>query len=238
MKIHYDDSLRAEARARLAKSCEDFFGFGLEHLTFTYATWNLSTWKEDDMTEITNNPKNTLKVLDKLWNEIAATDRNTTIRPYETSMTLSIPKARPIQFHAGINNIITTSGLVEMAKRGTDEHSTGTGSTHGAVGKGDGAGGATDEALSDVALESEEDRKAFSTDGVAQVSGTTERYGAPFSVSDLASGAGTQITEAGLFTKSSGGECISHVTANAVTVNTGRIMTLQTDITHANGTTL
>lgn len=185
------------------------------------------------MTEIINDPKRTLKVMDKLWQEIAATDRNTTVKPYEVNIDLGIPTAKPIEYNSELYNIITTSGLVEMAKRGTDEHSTGTGCTHGAVGT-----SGTAEALGNTALGAEEDRKAFSTDGVAQVSGTTERYGMPFQASDLASGAGTVIQEAALLTKASGGECVSRVTAAGVTVDTGRIMVMQTDITHANGTSV
>jgi len=227
--IWYDDTGRAETRRAFLKAVKDHLGFDASHLTFQYSLWNLSTWREDEMSEIIDKPQNTLKVLDKLWGELATTDRNTTIEPFETRIKLGIPESKPIEYNLLIPNIITTSGLVEMAKRGTDEHSTGTGCTHGAVGT-----GSTAEALADVALETEKARKAFSTDGVSQVSGTTERYGMPFTAADVT--AGSIITEAALLTKVSGGECVSRVTAAGVTVNTGRIMTMQTDITHANGT--
>ncbi len=229
MTFHYDDSLRAEAKTRWLKATKDFFGFDPEHLTIAYSTWNLSTWKEDELKEIIDKPQNTLKVLDNLWQEIASTDRNTTIQPYETCLQLGIPKSKPLEMRADLYNIITTSGLVEIAKRGTDDTSTGTGCTHGAVGS-----GTTSEALGDVALETELDRKAFATDGVSSVSGTTERYGMPFTATDV--GAGAVVAEAALLTKSSGGECVARVVASGVTVATGRIMTMQTDITHTNGT--
>jgi hypothetical protein len=230
LTFHYDDTLRAERKAQLAKACQDYFGFGLEHITFRYANWNLSTWRKDEMTEVMDNPTNMLNVMDKLWQEIADTDRNTTIKPFETSMSIDLPKVDPIKLYTTVPNIITTSGLVEVGTWSTGEDTTNFVS-HGAVGT-----GTTTEALANVAMESEEDRKDFATNGTATMSGTTERYGMPFADTDLASGAGTAIAEAGLLTASSGGELISRVTATPVSVDSGRILTMQVDITNANGT--
>ena len=225
--IHYDDSIRAEARDRFKKSCEDMFGFGPEHLTLQYNTWNISLWNEDDMKILQEKPKDTLYILDKMWKELADTDRDTTIRPLSSQIKLGIPRC-PILKYNPLLNIITTSGLIELAKRGTAEAATTTGTTHGAVGI-----GTTAEALANTALQTEKSRKAFDTAGTRAVSGTTERYGLAFSRSDFS--VDENISEAGLFTKASGGECIARVVATPVTVTTGRIITMQVDVTHVNG---
>jgi len=228
--IGYDDTRRAETRAQLHKALRDHLGMGPEHITLDYNTWNLSTWHEDEMLYLQNEPNQILNYLDKLWIEIANTDRNTTIKPIETSLALGLPREKTVKIHYNsIYNIITTSGLVEIGARGTAEADTTTGVTHGAVGI-----GTTAEALADVALETEEDRKEFDTDGVRAMSGTTERYGLAFSRSDFS--ADKEISEAGLLTKVSGGHLVARVVATPVTVSTGRIMTMQVDITHVNGT--
>lgn len=228
MPIHYDDTRRAEARAAFNKSVKDLFGFGAEHLVLTYSTWNLSTWNDEDIPEIINKPQSILATLDRIWQEIAWTDRNTTISPCETRMSLGLPIA-PVECRPDMPNIMTTSGMIEMANRGPYTHDGTSGTTHGAVGR-----GTTSEKLSDIKLEDEIDRKAYSTDGKREVAGTTERYGLPFSRTDFA--ADEVVTEAAMFTAASDGHCIARVVSNGVTVSTGRTMTMQTNITHINGT--
>jgi len=227
--IGYDDTLRAESRAQFAKAVKDHFGFEPEHLTLQYNTWNISLWDEQDMKILQEKPRDTLKILDETWAEIRNTDRkSTTITPISSEIKLGIPMSSPILYQR-TPNVIPTSGLVEIAKRGTAETATTTGTTHGAVGT-----GTASEALGDKTLGTEKDRKAFDTDGTRAHSSTTERFGLAFSRSDFA--ADETITEAGLFTKVTGGEMIARVVAAGVTITTGRIMTMQVDITHINGT--
>lgn len=228
--LHFDDVARAQASKQFKKACQDLFGFGPEHLKLQYNTWNISLWNQEDMKILEEKPRDTLKTLDAMWKEISSTDRNTTIKPISTEIKLGLPRApKSLLYSNSFLNIIPTSGLIEMAKRGTAETATTTGTTHGAVGT-----GTTSEALADVGLETERDRKEFDTDGTRAVSGTTERYGLAFSRSDFA--ADYDISEAALLTKSTGGWCIARVVATPVTVTTGRIMTMQVDITHINGT--
>lgn len=228
--IYYDDVRRAEARQQFKKACKDLFGFGAEHLTLDYSNWNRSLWHKEDMKILQEKPKKTLEVLDKVWMEIANTDRNTTIKPIFSELKLGIPSVHKSLIYNEKNpNIIPTSGLVEIGARGTGETSTTTGTTHGAVGS-----GTTTEALADKTLETELDRKEFDTDGTRAMSGTTERYGLAFSRSDFTSD--VTITEGGLLTKLSGGELVAHILGTGITVTTGRIFTMQVDITHINGT--
>jgi len=230
--LHYDDVRRAENRKQFNKACKDLLGFGPEHLTLQYNTWNISLWHEEDMKILQEKPKNTLQILDKMWAELANTDRNTTIKPLSSEIKLGIPKIpRTAIYNDKFMNIIPTSGLVEMGARGTGESATTTGTTHGGVGTGSVA-----EALADKTLGSEVDRKEFDTDGTRAMSGTTERYGLAFSRSDFTQD--ETITEAGLLTKVTGGELIARVVATGVTVTTGRIMTMQVDITKINGTSV
>lgn len=208
---------------------KDKHGFSIDHTRFAWNTWNLSLWNVKDVPEFEKNPDKLLYNLDRIWKERATTERKTTVEPIQSQIILGSRFPKLITFQKR-NNILTTSGLVELAKRGTNEASTTTGTTDCAVGT-----GTTAETLADIAMETEIDRKVFDTDGDRAVSGTTERYGMAFSYSDLGS-VDRNITEAGLLTKSSGGELIARVVGTAINVTTGRIMTAQIDITHANGT--
>lgn len=214
-----------ESLELMAKTLKDR-GLDASHLNLSWNLWNLALWQEEDVKELVENPKNTLPFLDKIWAEIRS-KAGSTIKPIMSEMNFG-KFGKAVTFQQRYN-IITTSGLIEMAKRGTAEAATTTGTTHVAIGT-----GSTAEALADVTLEAEKARKEFDTAGTRAVFGTTERYGAPFSRSDLS--ADETITEAGLLTKAALGELIARVTATGVTITTGRIMTVQVDITHANGT--
>jgi len=210
---------------RMVKSLKDR-GLDPEHLSLSWNLWKLVLWQEEDVKEIVEHPKKTLEFLDNIWREIKQKPKST-IRPLQVEINFG-DFVKKITWQNRFN-ILTTSGLIEMAKRGTAESVTTTGTTHCAVGI-----GTTAEVLADTTLEDEKDRKEFDTDGVRAVSGTTERYGMPFARSDFS--ADETITEAGLLTLSALGELIARVTAAGVQITTGRILTVQVDITHANGT--
>ena len=220
---------KEEERLILHRIFKDLHGFDIEHIRWAWNTWNLSLWNEEEVSEFVNDPNHLLTHLDKIWKERASTHKKTSIEPLSSQIVLGGKFPKLLTYQAK-HNILTTSGLVEMSKRGTGESATTTGTTHCAVGT-----GTTAEALADKTLETEIDRKEFDTDGDRATSGSTERYGMAFTFSDLGS-VNREITEAGILTKVAVGELIARITANAISVTTGRIMTVQIDITHANGT--
>lgn len=160
--------------------------------------------------------------LDRLVAEAAATDRNTAVRP-EAVRVVSRSMPAPLVWNRA-RNILTTAGMAEMAKSRTGQTSS-TNSHHG-IGT-----GTVSETLGDTSLGTEEDRKSV---GSRSVSGTTERYTTAFSDADV-SGLPKDITEAGIFTAASGGIMIARVTANAVRLSSGRIITVGTTVSHENG---
>jgi len=204
------------------------FGFNPEHLRFSWNTWKIANWNTEEV-PFEHNPKHLLSDLDHIWKERAATDKNTVTTPLQAQMILGgqFPKLITMQDR---NNILTTSGLRDMALARTGSAPTTTGTTHAAVGT-----GTTSEALTDIIMETEIDRKEFDTDGDRDSVAATERYAMAFSYTDLGS-VDREITEAGLLTKASVGELIARVTSNAVSMTTARIMTIQVDVSHANGT--
>ena len=110
-----------------------------------------------------------------------------------------------------------------MAKRSTGDSSLT--NTHHAVGT-----GTTTPALADTALQTESARKEIAS---RLVQNETERYGSSFVSSDF-SGLPLDIAEAGILTASSGGILMLHVTSDAFEMDTGGIMTVQTNLTHEN----
>lgn len=229
--MNLDKYTKEEKKVLLKELLTDRFGFGLEHLRFAWNTWKFGLWNEDEV-PFTDHPKRILSDLDKLWLEIqndVENNRHTTAHPIDAQIVLGSRFPKLISYQER-KNILTNSGLIEMAKRGTNEASVATGTEYCAVGT-----GTTAEDLTDVAMETEIDRKEFDADGDRAVAGKTERYGMAFSYSDLGS-VDREITEAGLLNKSSGGDLIARVTASAISVTSARIMSVQIDITHANGT--
>lgn len=210
---------------------KDHFGFGIEHLRFAWNTWKFGLWNENEVPDFKNKPNRIISHLDKLWREIESdivNKKNTTPKPIQSQLILGSKFPKLISYQQK-ENLLTNSGLIEMAKRGTNEERVPAGTTHCAIGT-----GTTSPALTDVALETEVDRKEFDTDGDRAVSGKTERYGMAFSYSDVGS-VDRDITEAGLFNKSSGGDLIARITSEIIPLTTGRIISVQIDITHQNG---
>ena len=200
---------------------KNMLGVTPEHLTLSQSFWNLGLWKQDEVPFLENNSR-LIHNLDKLHREMMATDRKTTVKP--EMIQLIGAKNRAIKYRKNIPNILTNAGMAEMAKRSTGQSSLT--NTHHAVGT-----GTTTPTLQDTALQTESARKEI---GTRLVQNQTERYGSSFLHSDF-SGLPLDIAEAGLLTASSGGILILHVTSDAFEVDTGSIMTVQTNITHENG---
>ncbi|GKS67362.1 hypothetical protein YTPLAS73_09090 [Nitrosarchaeum sp.] len=200
------------------------FGFGPEHLTMYYSAWNFAKWPLDETYDyFVNNHKKGIENYDKLIRECNSTDRNTTIRPKLVNKIY--PKIN------GLPNIITSNGLLEIAKSRTGE-STKT-NTHMVFGS-----GTASEALSDTQLESQMFAKSFDADGARTVETSTnlEKYLMPVLPSDDTPP--FSVTECGIATGASPPTdiLISRVTFNSIQVDTDDLLTVLVTIGHENGT--
>jgi len=188
--------------------------------------WNMALWNEADYPELAINDQHLLGKIDKIFAEIAATDRNTIIEPLQMEI-----KHGSKSFFAQTKqkNIIPSIALTEMAKRSVGSSTT-TNMAH-AIGTDN-----TTPSLTDTLLGAEIFRKAIGTKTVAS---QTERYGSAFTGSELGSPP-QNIVEAGLFTVLTSNTPIigAHVTFTVFILDVGKIFTLQTNISHKNGVAL
>jgi len=205
------------------RACLAKFGLDPEHLTLTFNLWSFATWQQDDVSYFENR-KGLLNNLDRVWNEIKETDRKTTVKPLSACAINGLPIPRIVNWQEKVPNILPNAGMKEMGKRSTAESTTT--NTHHAIGT-----GTTAAALGDTALETEVGRKVI---GDRVVVNQTERYGTAFTSSDITPP--KTITEAGVLTLASLGVLILHVIGAGQLLDTGLIVTVQTNITHANGT--
>ena len=205
------------------QGCRAKFGLDPIHLTLQSNIWTFTTWKEDDVPYF-ENKKGLLDNLDRVWNEINEADRNTTVKPVSVSLINGLPIPKILNFDDRVPNILPNEGMKEMGKRSTAESTTT--NTHHAIGT-----GTTAAALGDTTLETEVGRIVI---GDRVVVNQTERYGTAFTSSDITPP--KTITEAGILTLAAGGVLILHVIGAGQLLDTGLIVTVQTNITHANGT--
>jgi hypothetical protein len=199
-------------------------GFGLDHSTIQNNKWTLAVWNEDSVPHFRDS-NHLISDLDSIWKELANTDRNTTVLPEQAEI-LTDKKNYLLDYSKNVDNILTNAGMGDMAKNRTAESSNGT--SHVAVGT-----GTTTESVSDTALETEVDRKAWAEKVTVN---QTERYASSFSRSDFSSD--VTLTEAGGFTDDNTGDniLVFRVTYSDKSISTGQIMTTQVAITHVNGT--
>lgn len=185
--------------------------------------WNLALWNESDYPQLQNNSHLYENVM-KIFKEINETDKNTVIKPQQIAICINNKS-----FTAILNqeNILPNLGMNEMAKRSTGETSS-INVSH-AIGT-DG----TTPTLADTTLGAEIARIAI---GTQQVVNQTEQYSSAFTGADITSPPQT-LEEAGLFTTlpSVSGILIAHVSFSPFILDTGKIFTLLTNITHQNGT--
>jgi len=224
------------------KAVREKYGFEPEHLQVTYNLWSFATWNKDDVPYIVEaqakadeNPKlaigdktKMLHHLDKIWHEIANTTRNTIVKPVQTQLINGLPIPKILTYQDR-NNILTLDGMADMGKSRTAEASNT--NTHHGIGTGTTAETTADHVTYSGALETEQDRKAIGTRAVVN---QTERYGTAFLDTDIT--VPKSITEGGVFTAASGAILILRVTAAAQVLDTAQILTLQTNVTHQNGT--
>ena len=205
------------------QGCKAKFGLDPIHLTLITNLWNFATWKEDDVPYLQNKP-GLINNLDRLWKELKETDKNTTVKPLSINVINGCMPPKVVSWQDGIANILPNDGMTEMGKRSTAESTTT--NTHHAIGT-----GTTAAALGDTTLETEIGRKVI---GDRVVVNQTERYGTAFTSSDIIPP--KTITEAGVLTLAALGVLILHVIGAGQLLDTGLIVTVQTNITHANGT--
>jgi len=191
----------------------------LRHINLSYNYWTVATWNQDDVPHF-ENPK--IRDLEKIWAEIANTDRNTTVLPNQSE--LITPFGSLTSGQTKIPNILTNVGMADMAKNRTAESSLGT--SHVAVGDDK----TPSETVLDTALNNELDRKVWSE---KIVSNQTEKYAAAFVRSDF--GSDVTLKEAGGFTASSGVILVFRVTFADKAIGVGQIMTIQVSVEHKNG---
>ena len=206
------------AGKNLAAAIKQKLGHDPKHLSITKGIWILELWDRHQHANLLQNNNNLLNNLDNLHNQIAAKQ-------------LAAPVVQ--QVIAGDNklistqkqiNILTNTGMTEMAKRSTGQ--TNSTNTHHAVGT-----GTTSETVNDTTLETETARKAV---GSRVTVNQTERYATAFTDTELT--VGTVIAEASIQTAAAAGIMIARVTGTPVTITAGSIFTVQTNISHQNGT--
>jgi len=191
---------------------------GFKHLNLSYNYWTVAVWNKDEVPQF-ENPK--IRDLEKIWDEIASTDRNTTVLPDQSE--LITPWGSLLAGQRKIPNILTNDGMKNMAQNRTAESSLST--LEGAVGDDN-----TTELVTDTALGNELDRKPWSEKVVVN---QTEKYAISFVRSDF--GADVTLKEGGGFTASSGVILVFRVTFADKTITTGQIMTMQVSVQHQNG---
>ncbi len=190
----------------------------LKHINLSYNYWTIATWNQDEVPHF-ENPK--IRDLEKIWTEIANTDRNTTVLPNQSE--LITPFGSLTSGQTKIPNILTNDGMANMGKLSTAESVLD--NSHAAVGDDN-----TTELVTDVALGNELDRKVWSE---RVVSNQTEKYAVAFIRSDFSMD--EILREAGGFTASSGVIMVFRVTFADKAIGTGQIMTIQVSVQHQNG---
>ena len=199
------------------------FGFEPEHLTLQYNLWTIARWNESEVPELAKNDQNLISKLDKIWKEISETKRKTTVKPLSVTVVNGSISPRCLSYEERLN-ILTNLGMAEMGKRSTAESTTT--NTHHGIGT-----GITSETVSDTVLQTEVGRKVIGTRAVVN---QTERYGTAFTDADVT--VPKTITEAAIFTLLVAGVMILRITAAGQLLDTGNIITIQTNVTHINGT--
>lgn len=204
------------------KSVYDKFGFDPMHLNITVGRWIIESWDKSQFPELAKNDNNLTSKLDKLHKEFAESSKK---QEGPLTQELIVGQHHYIAQRKGVN-ILTNVGMNEMGKRSTAESSTT--NTHHAIGT-----GTTTETISDTTLETEVGRKVIGTRNVVN---QTERYSTAFTSADLTVAAPQNISEAGILTLAALGVLIVRITATPVELDVGKVITLQTNITHQNGT--
>jgi len=188
------------------------------HVNLQADNWILTKWNESEV-DFAKNPTCIVDNHEKLLKEILDCEGN----PRKTVLPTQVITA---------NNILTTAGLAESAKRDTGEVST----TVDYVGIGTSS---TAEAESQTSLGSEDSggsyaRRRLSTQGQRKVVNQTAKYGVLWQDSHV-SGVPLTIKEAGLFTAATSGVMHARVVFSDFAMSSGDLFVVQVNELHQNG---
>ena len=207
------------------------FGYDPVHFHIYENPWIVSTWRSKEVPELIElqargedlykkNPRFTdskqFDFLNKLWEELKNTTRNTVTRPLWNPI---------IKL-----NILTNGGMTEMGKRSTAE-STSTNS-HMNIGTGTTSELVTDDTTYSNSLQTQRARIAVASRATVS---QQERYSAAFSNPTHVTGS-PAISEAGINTHATSGIQIARVTFAAQSLLNGYTMAFQALVNHRNGT--
>ena len=188
------------------------------HVNLQTDNWIISKWREVDV-DFTTHPTRIIDNHEKLLLEIIECDGN----PGKTVLPTQIIIA---------NNILTTAGLTESAKRDTGETAT----TIDYCGIGTSS---TAEAESQTSLGAEDSggsyaRRRFSTVGQRKVVNQTAKFGVLFQDTHI-SAAPITLKEAGLFTALTSGVMHARVVFSNFAMSSGDLFVVQVNELHRNG---
>jgi len=187
-----------------------------KHINLQADAWIMTGWKSS---EISFKNSRIIEEHEKILQEIYNCQAN----PGKTVL--------PHYVETG-NNILTTAGLTESAKRDTGETSSTV--THVGIGTSTVA-----EAESQTGLQSEDSggsyaRRALASAGQRKVTNQTAKYGMLWQDSHV-SAVPLAISEAGLFTAVTSGICHARIVFSTFTMSSGDLFVVQCNELHQNG---
>ena len=188
------------------------------HVNLQTDNWIMTKWREDEV-DFAKNPTCIVDNHEKMLREILDCEGNAGKTVLPTQVITA-------------NNILTTAGLTEAAKRETGETST----TIDYCGIGTSS---TAEAESQTSLGSEDSggsyaRRRFSTQGQRKVVNQTAKFGVLWQDSHV-SGVPLTIKEAGLFTAATSGVMHARVVFSDFAMSSGDLFVVQVNELHQNG---
>ena len=188
------------------------------HVNLQTDNWIMTKWREDEV-DFAKNPTCIVDNHEKLLQEILECEGN----PGKTVLPTQVEVA---------NNILTTAGLTESAKRDTGETSTTI--THVGLGTSN-----TAEAESQTALGAELSggsyaRRALASAGQRKVVNQTSKYGMLWQDSNV-NPLPLTLKEAGLFTASTSGVMHARVVFTDFALSSGDLFVVQINELHQNG---
>lgn len=188
------------------------------HVNLQTDNWIMTKWRADEV-DFAKNPTCIVDNHEKLLREILECEGN----PRKTVLPTQVEIA---------NNILTTAGLAESAKRDTGETST----TIDYVGVGTSS---TAEAESQTSLGSEDSggsyaRRQLSVNGQRKVVNQTAKYGMLWQDSHV-SAVPITLKEAGLFTAATSGIMHARVVFTDFAMSSGDLFVVQVNELHQNG---
>jgi hypothetical protein len=225
------------------------FGYDPTHASIKHSRWTIAVWNKEEFLSTVKLPRDIhdgilTEQLEKIVSEYIEKPKSTLMPksrfgqyqfssyPHTTKNSSCVPVFSDRQRELEVlDNILVNAGMERSAKLNTGQL---TGAwTHIEVGR-----GSTAEQLTDVALQTAEKRKAFTSGGNAVVptNTQTEKYSMVWYDTDMVSALPVTLTEAGIFNQSVGGTMYCRITYSGKQINSGDLMTSQINVTQQNGT--